>query len=254
MSAIMRFLLAPVVLLLGACGGASQPSPPQGPVVLAASSLQEAMEDLADGWLAQGHPRPVLSFAGSPALARQVEQGAPADLFVSADAEWMEYLAGKGLLRAGTQRVIAGNALVLVGPAGTAPLDRAGLAPALARGRIAMADPEAVPAGKYGKAALERLGLWRDVAGRIVPAENVRAALKLVEREEVPYGVVYATDARASGKVAVAFRFAAGSHPPIVYPLAVLAASQNAEAEAFAEFVASPEGQSLLARRGFTAP
>lgn len=250
----LRPVLLLVLALLAGCGGPPSATPETGPVVLAASSLQEAMEDLADGWQEQGHARPVLSFAGSSALARQVEQGAPAEIFVSADAEWMDYLADKGLLRAGTRRLVAGNALVLVGPPGTAPLDKADLREALGRGRLALADPEAVPAGKYARAALQSLGLWQDLAGRIVPAENVRAALKLVERGEVPFGVVYATDARASAKVAVAWTFAEGSHPPIVYPLAVLAAAKNPQAEGFAAFVASTEGQALLAERGFTAP
>lgn len=229
----------------------------RGPLVLAAVSMQEALSDAANRWAALKHPRPVLSFAASSALARQVEAGAKADLFVSADEEWMDHLQGKALLRAGTRARLTENRLVLVAPAASTLKLR--IAPGFALGRalgsglLALADPATVPAGRYGKAALERLGVWRDVVGRVVPAENVRAALALVERGAVPLGVVYATDARASGKVRVVGVFPASSHPPITYPVALLKASSHREAEAFRRFLISHEGRAILARRGFGA-
>jgi molybdate transport system substrate-binding protein len=220
------FTLAAVAVLLSLTGcGAGRTAPAadvKGPVVLAASSLQEAMEDAAKAWRAQGHAAPVLSFAGSSALARQVEQGAPADLFVSADEEWMDAVQQAGLLRAGTRHDLLTNRLVVIGAQGTPPVSADRLGALLAKGRLALADPAAVPAGRYAKAALQHLGWLNGVAASVVPAENVRAALALVQRGEVPFGVVYATDARASGKVAVVYAFPAGSHPPILYPMAVL--------------------------------
>lgn len=255
MTVLARTLALVAALLIAACaqapaGGPAQ-EPAQGPVVLAASSLQEALEDAARTWADQGHAQPVLSFAGSSALARQVEAGAPADLFLSADEEWMNYLQRKALLREGSRHDLLTNRLVLVAARGTPPLEPAGLGAALARGRLALADPAAVPAGKYAQAALASLGLWQTVAAQVVPAENVRGALALVERGEVPFGIVYATDARASAKVVVAFTFPESSHPPIRYPAAVLKASQHPDAAAFAAFLASPQGQALFRARGF---
>jgi molybdate transport system substrate-binding protein len=238
---------------LAACGTAADA--PQPLVVLAAASLQEALEAEADAWARQGHPRPVLAFAASSALARQVESGAPADLFLSADEEWMDTVQQAGDLRQGTRHDLLANSLVLIAPrasGATVDLGRpSALAAALGSGRLAMADPDAVPAGKYGKAALEHLGLWSGLANKIVRAENVRAALALVESGEAPLGVVYATDAAASPKVRVVAAFPEDSHPPIRYPVAVLAASKNGQAEAFERFLASPEGQAIFRRHGF---
>nr|WP_245647750.1 molybdate ABC transporter substrate-binding protein [Novosphingobium lentum] len=229
-----------------------------GPLVLAAASLQESLTAAADAWAARKHPRPVLSFASSSALARQVLAGAPADLFVSADEEWMDAIAAKGLVRRGTRVDFLGNRLVLVAPAAStlrlAIGPRFALARALGDGRLAMADPASVPAGKYGQAALERLGVWQDVAGRVARAENVRAALALVAHGAAPLGIVYATDARASPDVRVIGMFPAASHPPITYPVAVLAASRHGDAEGFRRFLVSPEGRAIFARFGFTAP
>ena len=229
----------------------------RAPLVLAAASLQESMSAAADRWAAQGHPRPVISFAGSSALARQIEAGAPADLFVSADEQWMDYLANKRLLRPGSRAPLLTNALVLVAPASsrTAITIARGfpLARALGNGRLAMADPDAVPAGLYGKQALTRLGVWSAVEGRIASAENVRAALALVARGEAPLGIVYATDAMAERGVRVVGRFPEASHAPIVYPVAPLAASRNPEAEAFRRFLLSPAGKAIFRRFGFGA-
>lgn len=243
---LSRALLCLVpALLLAACGGA--PAEERGPVVLAASSLQEAMTDAAEAWEARGHPQPALSFAASSALARQVEQGAPADIFVSADEAWMDDLESKGLLRAGSRGDLLGNRLVQIAPKGAAPVALADLGD----GRLALADPEAVPAGRYAKAALETLGLWDGLEDNVVPAENVRAALALVERGEAPLGIVYATDALASDKVEVVERLPAGSHPPIRYPVAILAASTSPDAQDLRAFLASGEARAIFERRGF---
>lgn len=229
----------------------------KSPVVLAAASLQESMNAAADAWAKRGHVRPILSFAASSALARQAAAGAPADLFVSADIEWMGDLDKRGLLAAGTRVNLLGNRLVLIAPA--ASTVRVALRPgvdlrtALKGGRLAMADPDAVPAGRYGKAALTRLRGWDPVAASVVRAENVRAALALVERGAAPLGIVYATDARASTKVRVVGTFPAGSHPPITYPIARLKASQNVEGERFRRFLLSPAGRAIFVRYGFTA-
>ena len=235
-------LLLPAML---ACSQSSEPG--QGPVVLAASSLQGALEEAAGAWTAHGHPAPVLSFAASSALARQVEQGAPADLFVSADEEWMDTLAGENLLRAGTRTDLLSNRLVLV----TRKDGGVRRLADLGSGKLALADPAAVPAGKYAKAALESLGQWQAVEANVVPAENVRAALALVERGEAALGIVYATDALASGKVEVLETLPESSHPPIRYPAAVLAGSRNGDAAAFLAFLSSDGARRIFAQHGF---
>lgn len=229
----------------------------QAPIVLAAASLQESLTAAADVWAKAGHPRPVISFAASSTLARQAEAGAPGDLFVSADEDWMDVLAAKGLLAAGTRADLVGNRLVVVEPVGrhsSIPTGGARLARILGAGALAMADPDSVPAGKYGKTALEKLGAWAAVAPKVVRAENVRAALALVERGAAPFGIVYLTDAKASSKVRVAGVFPPTSHPPILYPVARLARSTNPEAEGFRRFLLSPRGRAIFGRFGFTAP
>ncbi len=229
------------------------------PTVLAAASLQEALSEAADAFARQRHPRPVLAFAASSALARQVQAGAPADMFVSADEQWMDALAAKRLIVAASRRDLASNALVLIEPA--SGRTRMAIAPgfplarALGNGRLALADPAAVPAGIYAKAALTSLGVWPSVMGRIAAAENVRAAMALVERGQAPLGVVYATDALASAKVRVVARFPARSHPRIAYPVALIAPINgrvaNPEADAFRRFLLGREGQAILRRHGF---
>ncbi|WP_295639125.1 molybdate ABC transporter substrate-binding protein [Novosphingobium sp.] len=230
------------------------------PTVLAAASLQEALTEAADAFARARHPRPVLAFAASSALARQVQAGAPADMFVSADEQWMDALAAKRLIVAASRRDLVTNALVLIEPAaGSTRLAIARgfpLARALgASGRLALADPAAVPAGIYAKAALTSLGVWPSVAGRIAAAENVRAAMALVEHGQAPLGIVYATDALASAKVRVVARFPSASHPRIVYPVALIAPingrAANPEAEAFRRFLLGREGQAILRRHGF---
>lgn len=248
----MRWLRAMACAVLGLASAAT--AQPRPPLVLAAASLQESMTAAADAWAAKGHPKPVISFAASSALARQVQAGGRADLFASADEAWMDVLDRGGLLASGTRAAWLSNRLVVVAPvANPVRLTVRTLGPTLARGPLAMADPASVPAGKYGKAALQRLGAWDAVAPRVVRAENVRAALALVERGAAPYGIVYATDARASAGVRVAGLFPAASHPPIRYPLARLKASTNPEAEGFRRFLLSREGRGIFVRYGFSA-
>ncbi|MBS0477406.1 MAG: molybdate ABC transporter substrate-binding protein [Proteobacteria bacterium] len=254
----MPLLRKLLLFVVASCLGLSPAYAQQrAPLILAAASLQEAMTDAANSWAAKRHTRPVISFAGSSALARQIEAGAPADLFVSADEEWMDYVAGKGLIRPGSRAPFLANQLVLIAPAASKARLTIGrgfpLARALGNGRLAMADPDAVPAGKYGKAALTSLGVWPAVAPKVARAENVRAALALVERGEAPFGIVYATDARASSRVRVVGTFPASSHPPITYPIAALRSSTNPEAELFRRFLISREGKAIFARRGFAA-
>jgi molybdate transport system substrate-binding protein len=245
-------------LLLALAPAAPATAQQRGPLVLAASSLQEALTDAAQVWSAKGHARPVLSFAASSALARQVEAGASADIFASADEEWMDYLQARRLLRNATRARLTENRLVLVAPARSPVRLRIApgfkLAAALGNGRLAMADPVAVPAGRYGREALTALGVWPGVAGKVAAAENVRAALALVERGAAPLGIVYATDAMASRAVRIVGTFPASSHRPITYPVALLATSRHREAEGFRRFLISRQGRSILARHGFGKP
>lgn len=226
-------------------------------VVFAAASLKNALDEAATRWAREtGRPAPKISYAGSSSLARQIEQGAPADLFLSADLDWMDYLDTKGLIRKETRLNLFGNAIVLIAPKGSqARLDLADgvdLSPALGSGRLAMANVEAVPAGKYGKAALERLRAWDRVKDRVAQAENVRAALLLVARGEAPLGIVYATDAAAEPNVTVIASFPRDSHPPIIYPVAAVAGSAHADALPFLRFLRSAKARSAFTAQGFT--
>ncbi len=229
----------------------------RGPVVLAAASLQEALGAVADRWTKKGHARPVLSFAASSSLARQIISGAPADLFLSADEEWMDYIAARKLIVPVSRAALLSNRLVIVAPAASrVRLEvRAGfpLAAALGSGRLALADPDAVPAGRYAKEALTRLKVWQSVQGKLARAENVRAALALVARGAAPLGIVYATDARAQGGVRVVGAIPPETHWPIIYPLARLSTSTHPEADAFRRFLMSGEAKAIFRRYGFAA-
>jgi len=252
-SLTMRRLLASIVLSITMFCGTAVVA--KAPLVLAAASLQESMNAAADAWAAQKHERPVISFGGSSALARQIEAGAPADMFVSADEDWMNELAGKGLIVPASRVSFLLNRLVLVAPVANAKHVAIGrgfpLAAMLGSGRLAMADA-AVPAGKYGEQALTALGVWGDVSPKVVRAENVRAALALVERGAVPFGIVYATDAFASKGVKIVGVFPEKSHPLISYPVAVLkAAPDSADAESFRRFLVSRAGKDIFRRYGF---
>jgi molybdate transport system substrate-binding protein len=219
-------------------------------LVFAAASLRNALDEANAAF-----PRKVVaSYAASSALARQIESGAPAQVFISADLEWMDYLEKRQLLQASTRRNLVGNRLVLIAPASSRTALRIApgfaLAPALGGGRLALADPQAVPAGKYAKAALEKLGVWDSVARRIAAAENVRAALALVARGEAPLGVVYETDARSEPGVSVVDRFDPALHPSVVYPAALLRGS-GAGAASYLAFLASPRGLAIFEKHGF---
>lgn len=254
MARVLHLFVALVALLFAPAAIGQE----RGPVVLAAASLQESLTEAANAWATKGHAKPVLSFAASSALARQVMAGAPADLFLSADEAWMDAVAKAGLLRAGTRTTLLGNRLVLIAPASSkarlTPARGFGLAKALGGGRLALADPGTVPAGKYAKAALTHLGVWSSVAARVAPAENVRAAMALVERGAAPLGIVYATDARASKAVRIVGIFPASSHPPIRYPVALLKGSRSKDTAGFRAFLLSKQGRAIFTRHGFANP
>lgn len=247
-------LAAPALTLRPARAQAAAGAP-AALTVFAAASLQDAMKQQDAAWQAQGGAPLRLSFASSSVLARQIEQGARADLFASADEAWMDYLQERGLIRAATRASTLGNTLVLVAPADQpAPVEPAGIAARLgAGGRLAVGDPAHVPAGRYAEQALTHLGLWNALRPRLARAENVRAALLLVERGEAPLGIVYGTDAAASRKVAVVGRFPAGSHPPISYPFA-LTKDAAPGAEALLAFLKGPEAAPAWRRAGFSLP
>ena len=228
--------------------------------VFAAVSLQDGLRALGAEWATRGHPTPRLTFAASSTLARQIEQGAPADLFLSADEPWMDYAQARHLLVNETRQSALGNALVLVAPSAVArPVTLAretNLAALLGpQGRLSVGDPAHVPAGRYAQAALEWMGQWQALAPRLARAENVRAALLLVERGEAPLGVVYATDALAARGVQVMGQFPAESHPPIRYPFALTRRAEgHDQARAFLHFIISAEAMPFWQRHGFLLP
>jgi molybdate transport system substrate-binding protein len=225
-------------------------------VVFAAASLKNALDEASVAYQRETETKVLVSYAASSTLAKQVENGAPADLFISADLDWMNYLQQRGLIKAETRLTLLGNRLVLIAPAdSTANIEiRPGfaLADLLGNERLAMADPGAVPAGKYGKAALERLGVWPSIAARVAPAEDVRAALLLVSRRETPLGIVYATDAAADPGVRIVAVFPQDSHPPIVYPAAEVATGTNPAAAALLAYLKSDRARPFFERQGFT--
>jgi molybdate transport system substrate-binding protein len=225
------------------------------PLIFAAASLKDALDAVNAAWTKESGKTATISYAASSVLAKQIEQGAPADLFISADLDWMDYLAERKLIKPETRFNLLGNTLVLIAPkeskieAKIAP--GFPLASLIGDGHLAMANTDSVPAGKYGKAALEKLGVWEAVKDKIVQAENVRAALLLVSRGEAPLGIVYGTDAKSDPKVKVLDTFPEDTHPPIVYPVAVLAAAKNADAGAFADYLKSAAAKSLFEAQGF---
>jgi molybdate transport system substrate-binding protein len=225
-------------------------------VVFAAASLKNALDDVSAEWQRETGKKTAISYAASPALARQIEQGAPADIFISADLDWMDYVQQRNLIKADTRSNLLGNKIVLIAPKNSIASVKIApgfnLAAALGSGRLAMADTAAVPAGKYGKSALETLGVWSSVQDKVAQAENVRAALLLVSRGEAPLGIVYETDAAADPNVRIVDAFPANTHPAIVYPIAITAASRNANATAFLAYLKSPKAQPLFRKQGFT--
>ncbi|MDX2290262.1 MAG: molybdate ABC transporter substrate-binding protein [Hyphomicrobiaceae bacterium] len=244
------------LLATASLAATSQPVVAGDLLVFAAASLKSAFDEIASTWRKVTGGTLRISYAGTPALARQIEQGAPADVFVSADRKWMDVLAAAGHVDAASRRDLLTNSIVLIAHGKDAkPVEIAtgfDLAGLLGDGRLAMAMVDSVPAGVYGKASLTALGVWDSVAGKIAQAENVRAALALVARGEAPFGIVYATDAVAADNVTVVGRLPLGSHPPIVYPAAVTTTSQDrASALAFLEFLSSATAAQVFERHGF---
>jgi molybdate transport system substrate-binding protein len=228
-----------------------------GLVIFAAASLKNALDEIASGWAKDtGKPMPRISYAASSALAKQIEQGAPADLFISADLDWMDYVAKKDLIKADTRVNLLGNKIVLIAPKDSKAMVEVkqgfDLAKALAGGKLAMGNVDAVPAGKYGKAALEKLGAWDGVKGKVAQAENVRAALLLVARGEAALGIVYATDAAAEPNVKIVGSLPEDSHPPIIYPAAVTKDTKSADAKPFLDYLKTIKARPAFEKQGFT--
>jgi len=228
-----------------------------GMVVFAAASLKNALDEIASDWSkTASRPMPRISYASSSALAKQIEQGAPADLFISADLDWMDYVAKKNLIQADTRVNLLGNKIVLIAPRDskvTVDVKQGfDLAKALNGGKLAMGNVDAVPAGKYGKAALEKLGAWDGVKDKVAQADNVRAALVLVARGEAPLGIVYATDAAAEPNVKIVGTFPDNSHPPILYPAALTKDAKSADAKPFLDYLKSLKARPSFEKQGFT--
>jgi len=228
---------------------------PRPVLVFAAASLKTALDAIAEKWRADTAKAATISYAASSTLAKQVDNGAPAELFISADEDWMDYLQRRNLTDPQSRIDLLGNRLVLIAPASTGSSTNIApgfpLARLLGDGHLAIADPNAVPAGRYAKAALEKLGVWQAVAGRIAAAENVRAALLLVARDEARLGIVYQTDAAAEPAVRIVATFPPDSHPPIVYPMALTRAA-GPEAPGFATYLRTPAARALFEAQGFT--
>lgn len=228
----------------------------QAVTVFAAASLKTALDDIAAAYQKQSAGSVTSSYAASSALAKQIESGAPADIFISADVEWMEYLKKKSLIEAASDKALLGNSLVLIAPADSSIsltiAKNFELAGALGDGRLAVAGVTAVPAGRYAKAALESLGVWDSVSAKLAESENVRAALALVARGEAPLGIVYLTDAKAEPKVKIIATFPEETHPPVVYEAGIVKDSTNAEGAArFIKYLAGPEAKARFAKEGF---
>jgi molybdate transport system substrate-binding protein len=224
--------------------------------VFAAASLKESMDAQAKAFEAATGHKVIVSYGGSNTLAKQIEAGAPADLFISADLDWMDYVDTRRLIAAGTRVELLRNTLVLIAPAGSAATLKIApgfaLATALGGGKLAMANPDSVPAGKYGKGALEKLGVWGSVEKQVARAENVRAALALVARAEAPFGIVYRTDALAEKGVKIVDTFPQDTYAPIVYPAAVVADSKSAAARPLLDYLRSTAARAAWEQYGFT--
>jgi molybdate transport system substrate-binding protein len=248
MASMRRLLL--LLLLLPSLAFAQAPL-----TVFAAASLTDALQEIAARYQAAGHGGIVTSFASSSDLARQIEQGAPADLFISADEQWADYLDQRGLLDKASRITLLRNDLVLVAAADNrvelAIAPHFPLAAALRGERLAVGDPDHVPAGIYAKDALRSLGVWDEVEPKLARAASVRAALLFVERGECPFGIVYLTDALADPKLRLVGRFPPNSHPPILYPAALVAGRKSAEGVAFLHYLQSPDAAAIFRRHGF---
>jgi molybdate transport system substrate-binding protein len=254
---LLKFAAAAVTALWASGMPLAQPAAAAEKVtVFAAASLKNALDAVNAAWQKEAGKEATVSYAASSALAKQIEAGAPADVFISADLAWMDYVAEKKLIKDDTRANLLGNRIVLVaGSRDTAAVDiKQGfdLKGLLGDEKLAMGAVDSVPAGKYGKAALERLGVWSAVEKNVAGAENVRAALLLVSKGEAPYGIVYQTDAAADKGVAIVGTFPQDSHPPIIYPIALTAESSNPDAAAYLEFVKSAKAATQFEAQGFT--
>ncbi|HWA69836.1 MAG TPA: molybdate ABC transporter substrate-binding protein [Rhizomicrobium sp.] len=247
-----RALLAGLVLLLLPLQVRSEP---QTVTVFAASSLTNSLQSIAALYKAKTGATIALSFGASSTIARQIDQGAAADIFISADEDWMDFLQKNGRLADGTRSDLLGNRLVLIAPTDSKATIKIephfDLLGALQGGRLAVADPSSVPAGKYARAALTSLGVWDGISAHLAQAENVRVALEYVARGETPFGIVYATDAQEEKGVSVVATFPDNSHAPIVYPAALMKSAMP-EAKAFLTFLEGPQGRAVFEKDGFT--
>ena len=258
----LRFLTSCVLLVFVLLALSStvwnSPASAQGQklIIFAAASLKDALDEVNVAYQHENSQETATSYAASSTLAKQIEAAAPADVFISADLDWMDYLAKRNLIKPETRANLLGNRLVLIAPVNS-PLNLAigpnfSLAQALGNGRLAIADPNGVPAGRYGKAALESLGVWSTIADRLAPAENVRAALALVARGETPLGIVYQTDAASDKDVKIVGIFPQDTHPPIIYPIAVVASSTNPAALGYLAYLKSRAARPTFEKHGFT--
>ena len=258
----LRFLTSCVLLVFVLLALSStvwnSPASAQGQklIIFAAASLKDALDEANAAYQHENSQETATSYAASSTLAKQIEAAAPADVFISADLDWMDYLAKRNLIKPETRANLLGNRLVLIAPVNS-PLNLAigpnfPLAQALGNGRLAIADPNGVPAGRYGKAALESLSVWSTIADRLAPAENVRAALALVARGETPLGIVYQTDAASDKDVKIVGIFPQDTHPPIIYPIAVVASSTNPAALGYLAYLKSRAARPTFEKHGFT--
>ena len=249
MSTPIRAALAVCAVLLASHASAADVT------VFAAASLKEAMDEQARNFQAATGGKVIVAYGASNALAKQIEAGAPADLFVSADRDWMDYLDARRHVAPGTRSNLLGNRLVLIAPASSAGTLKLapgfGLAAALGSDKLAMANPDSVPAGKYGRSALEKLGVWSSLEKQVARTDTVRAALALVSRGEAPFGIVYRTDALADKGVRIVDTFPADSHPPIIYPIGLVAHRKSAAAKPLYDYLRSPAAHAAWEKHGF---
>ncbi len=248
-----RALMASLLMAMVVIAPAKADSTPV--TVFAAASLKDVLEEAGKAFTASGGPEIRFSFAASSALAKQIENGAPADLFASADLKWMDYVADKKLIRSETRVNLLGNTLVVIAPASSAvstlELTRASVLKALGDGRLSTCDVAAVPAGIYAKAAFQNLGFWGDLESRLAQADNVRSTLAFVARGEAPLGIVYATDAKVEPNVRVVAVFPEESHEPIIYPFAATTTAKGEGAAQFLAYLRGPSAKAIFERAGF---
>jgi molybdate transport system substrate-binding protein len=255
MPTFARFRPALVLILVLVTAGLPRVARADDVLVFAAASLKNALDDAVAAFAQRDKVKVNVSYAASSALAKQIDNGAPADIFISADLDWMNDVQQHNLIQVNTRANLLGNVLVLVAPADSSvKVDiKPGfpLATLIGDGHLAMADPDAVPAGKYGKAALQKLGVWDAVQAKVARAEDVRAALLFVSRKEAPFGIVYQTDAAADKGVKIAGVFPPDTYPPIIYPIALTATSKNPDAAKFLAFLNSPAAKPIFEKQGF---